>query len=104
MVASRRSRLLEMRVRSLKERARAKQQRLERMLSAPTGSAGEIARRKRWIAEALDLIKRAQAEVTYRAGVLDAYTEHLSVLEMTLMGAAEEHSAAAPGNNAESSN
>jgi hypothetical protein len=93
-----------MRIGLLKERARAKQHRLERMLSAPAGSPGEIVRRKHWIADALDRIKRAQAAMTYRASVLDAYSEHLSVLEMTLMGAAEEKSAAAQGNNAESSN
>ena len=103
MRASRKSRLLEMRIGLLKERARAKQQRLERMLSAPAASPGEAVRRKRWITEALELIKRAQADASYRASVLDAYTEHLSVLEMTLMSAAEEASAAARGNKAGSS-
>lgn len=103
MLASRESRLLETRLSRLRERTRAKQQRLEQMLAAPAASPGEIVRRKRWITEALDLIKRAQTDATYRASVLDAYTEHLSVLEMTLLGAAEDTSAAPPGNTAKSS-
>jgi hypothetical protein len=89
-----------LRVGRLKARARAKQHWLERLLSSPTETPRESSSRKRWIAEALDRIKREQDTLAYRASLLDAYTEHLSVLEMTLMGAAEEKSA--PGNKAES--
>ena len=42
-----------------------------------------------WIKRALDLVKRGQAEIKYHAALMDAYAEHLSVLEMTLIGAAE---------------
>jgi len=90
MVTSRKTRLLESRVEGVKARARAKQQWLERMLSTPAEAPGRIARRQHWIADALHRIKRAKAAAMYRASLLDAYTEHLSVLEMTLMRAAEE--------------
>jgi hypothetical protein len=100
MLESRKSRLLELRVGRLKARARTKQQWLETLLRSPVASAGASLRRRRWIAEALDRIKREQDHAAYRASLLDAYTEHLHVLEMTLMGAAEEK--AAPGNKAES--
>jgi len=100
MLESRKSRLHEVRVGRLKARARTKQQWLEKMLKSPVPSTGASLRRKRWIAEALDRIKREQDHVTYRASLLDAYTEHLHVLEMTLMGAAEAK--VAPGNKAES--
>src|SRR5215813_10077 len=100
MLESRKSRLHELRVGRLKSRARARQQWLERLLSSPVETPRQSHARKRWIAEALDRIKREQDSVTYRASLLDAYTEHLHVLEMTLMGAAEEKST--PGNKAES--
>src|SRR5262245_37718317 len=90
MPSSRISRLRESRVDALKTRARAKQKWLERMLSASAQSLGEIGRRRHWIDDALQRIKRAKADAMYRASVIDAYTEHLSVLEMTLMRAAEE--------------
>ena len=93
MLESRKSRLLELRVGRLKARARTKQQWLEKLLTSPAASSGANLRRKRWIAEALDRIKREQDNVAYRASLLDAYTEHLHVLEMTLMGAAEEKAA-----------
>ena len=90
MVASRQTRLRESRIEVLKTRAQAKQQWLERMLSSPKATPGKIVRRQRWITDALHRIKRAKAEAMYQASLLDAYTEHLSVLEMTLMRAAEE--------------
>ena len=95
-LATRRSRLLELRVGLLKSRARAKQLRLEKMLSSPAEGRPEILRRKQWISEALEQIRQAQAGLTYRAGLLDAYTEHLHVLEMTLMAAAEKKQAPSP--------
>ena len=90
MLESRKSRLNELHVGRLKSRARAKQQWLERMLSSPVDTPRQSLTRKRWIAEALDRIKRTQDLVAHRASLLDAYSEHLHVLEMTLMGAAEE--------------
>lgn len=35
-------------------------------------------------------VKRGQAEMKYHAALMDAYTEHLSVLEMTSIAAAEQ--------------
>ena len=103
MPESRKSRLLELHIGRLKARARARQQWLEKMLASPPENAKAGLKRKRWIAEALDRIKREQDTVTYRASVLDAYNEHLSVLEMTLMGAAEEQSGKSGSSRAESS-
>ena len=36
------------------------------------------------------MVKRRQAEINYHAALMDACTEHLSVLEMTLIAAAEQ--------------
>jgi hypothetical protein len=96
MQASRQSLFDDLHVRLLKARAQAKQVWLERMLSSPPASPAEALRRKRWIAQALQGVNRAQAGVKSRAGLLDAYTEHLSVLEMTLMGASEDKGAKPP--------
>jgi len=93
MPVTRKSQVLESRIERLKERGRTKQQWLERMLAAPPKSTSEGVRRQHWIHDALHRIKRAKARALYRASMLDAYTEHLSVLELTLMGAAEEKSA-----------
>lgn len=90
MPASRKSPVLESRIQRLKERGRGKQQWLERMLSSPTATPSEVVRRQHWIHDALHRIKQAKARALYRASVLDAYTEHLSVLELTLMGAADK--------------
>ena len=90
MLASRKTRLRESRIEALKARARAKQQWLEQTLSSSDAASGKNLRRRHWIADALHRIKRAKADAMYRASLLDAYTEHLSVLEMTLMRAAEE--------------
>jgi hypothetical protein len=93
MPVSRKSQELESRIERLKERGRSKQQRLERMLATSPKTSSERVRRQHWIHDALLRIKRAKAQALYRATILDAYTEHLSVLELTLMGAAEEKSA-----------
>jgi hypothetical protein len=90
MLEARQSPILELRVGLLKARAQAKQKWLEQMLSSPAREAQEASLRKRWITRALKVVKRARTAVKYRAALLDAYAEHLSVLEMTLMGAAEE--------------
>ena len=92
MPATRKAQVLESRVQQLKERGRTKQQWLERMLSSPTTTPSAGVRRQHWVHDALHRIKRAKARAMYRARLLDAYTEHLSVLELTLMGAAEEKS------------
>ena len=93
MPVSRKSQGLESRIERLKERSRTKQQWLERMLAASPKTPLEGARRQHWIHDALHRIKRAKAQALYRATILDAYTEHLSVLELTLMGAADDKSA-----------
>ena len=43
-----------------------------------------------WIKQALKMVKRAQVEIKYHAALMDAYTEHLTVLEMTLIAGAEQ--------------
>jgi hypothetical protein len=91
MPVSRKSQGLESRIERLKERSRTKQQLLERMLAASPKTSSAGVRRQHWIHDALHRIKRAKAQALYRATILDAYTEHLSVLELTLMGAAEEN-------------
>ena len=83
------SKRLERRAARLKSRARAKQQWLETVLATAPRGPGAMRHRRHWIVYALDRIKRTQATVARRARVLDAYAEHLHVLEMTLMAAAE---------------
>lgn len=90
------SKRLEQRASRMKGRARAKQQWLDKVLATPPRSAAATRHRRRWIAYALDRIKRTQTRVARRASVLDAYSEHLHVLEMTLMAAAEEHASGKP--------
>ena len=90
MLDARQSPILELRVGLMKARAQAKQKWVEQMLSLPARDAQEASRRRHWITRALKVVKGARAAVKYRAALLDAYAEHLSVLEMTLMGAAEE--------------
>src|SRR4029077_9102083 len=106
MVASLKSRWRESRVGVLKDRARARQQWLERMLSSPAADPAEAGRRQHWIGDALDRIKHAKANAMYRASLLDVYAEHLSVLELTLMRAAEEKAGttSAAGNKGDASN
>lgn len=82
--------LLEMQTRLWKARAQAKQKWLERTLAEPITSADDDAWRTAWIKRALNTVKRGQAQIRYQAALMDAYAEHLSVLEMTLIAAAEQ--------------
>jgi hypothetical protein len=52
-------------------------------------------RRAMWIERALSAVTRSKTEVAYRAALMDAYAEHLGVLEMVLIGAAEQNTSAA---------
>ena len=72
-----------------KARAQAKQKWLEESLAQPTTTSDD-ALRMTWIKHALNLVKRRQAEIKYHAALMDACTEHLNVLEMTLIAAAEQ--------------
>ena len=40
------------------------------------------------IKQALNMVKRGQADIQYHAALMDAYAEHLNVLEMMLIAAA----------------
>jgi len=71
-------------------RAQAKQKWLEQSLAQPPSTPEDTEWRMTWIKRALKIVKRGQAEIQYHAALMDAYTEHLSVLEMTLIAAAEE--------------
>src|SRR5262245_11315477 len=82
--------LLEMQTRLWKARAQAKQKWLERTLAEPIKSADDEAWRAAWIKRALNAVKRGQTQIRYQAALMDAYAEHLSVLEMTLIAAAEQ--------------
>jgi hypothetical protein len=82
--------LLEMQTRLWKARAQAKQKWLERTLAEPIKSTDDAAWRTAWIKRALNTVKRGQAQIQYQAALMDAYAEHLSVLEMTLIAAAEQ--------------
>jgi hypothetical protein len=82
--------LLEMQTRLWKARAQAKQKWLERTLAEPIKSGDDAEWRTAWIKRALNTVKRGQAQIRYQAALMDAYAEHLSVLEMTLIAAAEQ--------------
>jgi hypothetical protein len=82
--------LLEMQTRLWKARAQAKQKWLERTLAEPIQSPDDKAWRTAWIKRALNTVKRGQTQIKYQAALMDAYAEHLSVLEMTLIAAAEQ--------------
>ena len=73
-----------------KNRAQAKQQWLQRALAQPARTARERERRTMWIKRALEIVKRGQEEIQHQNALMDAYAEHLSVLEMSLLQAAEE--------------
>ena len=81
---------IELQKRLWKARAEAKQKWLEQSLAQPTRTSEEAAWRMTWIKRALNLVKRGQAEIKYHAALMDAYTEHLTVLEMTLIAAVEQ--------------
>src|SRR5262245_7159421 len=89
------ARLLELQTQLWKARAQAKQKWLEWVLSEPVDGPRGAARRAVWIKRALEAVRRSQAELKYRAALSDASAEHLSVLEMILIGAAEQHPAPA---------
>ena len=82
--------LLELQRRLWKARAQAKQKWLARTLAEPIKSSDDAVWRMTWIRRALKTVKRGQAEIQYHAALMDAYAEHLSVLEMTLIAAAEQ--------------
>ena len=73
-----------------KTRAQAKQKWLERVLSQPVRNLRERERRTMWIKRALEAVQRGRDEVKYQTALMDAYAEHLTVLEMRLIQAAEE--------------
>lgn len=102
MLTSTQTPLLELQTQLWKARAQAKQKWLERTLTESTSGPRAAARRSMWIKRALDTVKRGQAEIKYRAALTDAYAEHLSVLEMILLGAAEQRTSTGR-NTAESS-
>ena len=82
--------LLELQKQLWRARAQAKQKWLEQSLAQPTSTPDDAAWRMTWIKQALNTVKRAQAEIQQHAALMDAYTEHLNVLEMTLIAAAEQ--------------
>ena len=81
---------LELQKQLWKARAQAKQKWLEQSLAQPARTSDLEAWRLTWIKRALKMVKRWQAEIKYQAALMDAYAEHLSVLEMTLIAAAEQ--------------
>jgi hypothetical protein len=90
MISSTQTPLLELQTQLWKARSQAKQKWLELTLAEPAGSSREAAQRMVWIKRALNAVKRREAEIKRTAALMDAYAEHLSVLEMTLIGAAEQ--------------
>jgi hypothetical protein len=82
--------LLKLETQLWKTRAEAKQKWLERVLAQPVRSPRERERRTMWIKRALEAVQRGQDEVKYQTALMDAYAEHLTVLEMRLIQAAEE--------------
>ena len=81
---------LELQKQLWKARAQAKQKWLEQSLAQPTRTPDDATWRMTWIKRALKMVKRGQAEIKYHAALMDAYAEHLNVLEMTLIAAAEQ--------------
>jgi hypothetical protein len=93
MQLSNQAQLFELQTQLWKARAVAKQKWLEWALSEPVDGPRGAARRAVWIKRALEAVRRGQAELKYRAALSDASAEHLSVLEMILIGAAERRPA-----------
>ena len=89
MPATAHTQLLELETQVWKARAHAKQKWLERTLAEPARNAQEAERRATWINQALSVVKRGQDQVKYQSALMDAYAEHLSALEMSLIAAAE---------------
>ena len=73
-----------------KTRGQAKQKWLERALAQPVRNARERERRTIWIKRALEAVQRGQDDIKYQTALMDAYAEHLTVLEMRLIQASEE--------------
>ncbi|HUK32372.1 MAG TPA: hypothetical protein VLV86_00590 [Vicinamibacterales bacterium] len=94
MPATTQTSLLELQTDVWKSRAQAKQKWLERTLAEPANSPRDAKRQLSWITQALDAVKRGQAELKYQTALLDVYAEHLNALEMSLMAAAEKRAAA----------
>ena len=82
--------VLKLESRVWKTRAEAKQKWLERVLAQPVRTPRERERRTMWIKRALEAVKNGQEELKYQTALMDAYAEHLTVLEMRLIQAAEE--------------
>src|SRR5262249_19353879 len=78
-----------------KARGHAKQKWLQQALAAPATNPRDAEQRASWIERALELVKTGQEEIKYQAALLDAYAEHLSGLEMSLMAANEAKSGGA---------
>jgi len=87
--------VLELQRQVWKARGHAKQKWLEQALAAPVKNPRDAEERAAWIERALELVKSGQDEIKYQAALLDAYAEHLSVLEMSLMAASESKSGGA---------
>ena len=81
---------LELQKQLWKARAQAKQKWLEQSLAQPTRTPDDATWRMTWIKRARKMVKRGQAEIKYHAALMDAYAEHLNVLEMTLIAAEEQ--------------
>jgi hypothetical protein len=82
--------LLKLETQLWKSRAEAKQKWLERVLAQPVRNPREAERRTMWIKRALETVQRGQDEIKYQTALMDTYAEHLTVLEMRLIQAAEE--------------
>ena len=90
MPATTQAPLLELETQVWKARARAKQKWLERILADAPKNPRDVERRKKWIDRALAVVRNLQDEIKYRVALNDAYAEHLSVLEMSLISASEQ--------------
>ena len=89
---------LELQKQLWKARAQAKQKWLEQSLAQPTKTSDDAAWRTTWVKQALSMVKRGQADITYHAALMDAYAEHLNVVEMMLIAAAEQRRSEAAAN------
>ena len=81
---------LELQKQLWKIRGQAKQQWLEQSLAQPIKDADHAAWRLAWIRQALAMVKRGQAEIKHNKALMDSYMEHLGVLEVMLIAAAEQ--------------
>ena len=81
---------LELQKQLWKIRGQAKQQWLEQSLAQPIKDADHAAWRVTWIKHALAIVKRGQTEIKHHKALMDAYMEHLGVLEVMLIAAAEQ--------------